>query len=266
VITADKGFPGGLELRTPILDVFPHSQWRSHVRECWDFLERYYRVTGDERCGTHIHISLVPNFDLTELKRIACAIIQFEPAFEALMPSHRRGNAYATSNWLSSPYLKRRGRSRAQSIDDIEKAFDVVEVFRLIQGYHSSNFCWNFRSLFESKQTMEFRQPPASSSLAEVLSWAELTMNFIQASIRHGSSVRNFAANVGGLRSFLEQINVDGVNEPGLMQRIWGNKPNGAAAEPVDISGEIMEGMDEVDKVTEETAEVLRRLYVRRLA
>jgi hypothetical protein len=112
---------------------------------------------------------------------------------------------------------------------------------------------------------MEFRQPPASSSLAEVLSWAELTMNFIQASIRPGSSVRNFASNVGGLRSFLAQVNVDGVNEPGLLQRIWENKPNGAAAEPVEISGEIMEGMDEVDKVTEETAEALRRMYVRRL-
>jgi hypothetical protein len=182
------------------------------------------------------------------------------------MPGHRRGNAYAASNWLSSPYLKRRGRSRAQSIDDIEKAFDVVEVFRLIQGYHSSNFCWNFRSLFENKETIEFRQPPASSSLSEVLSWAELTMNFIQASILYGSSARNFASNVGGLRLFLEQVNVDGVNEPGQLRRIWGNQPDGAAAEPVDISGEIMKGMDEVDKLTRETAERLRLTYARRLA
>lgn len=246
-------------MRSPILDVYPNSQWRNHVRRCWSFLKRYYRVTGDEHCSTHIHISLVPGFNLTELKRIASSIIYFEEAFEALMPQDRSGNAYAASNWLTSPNLRRKGRSRSQCIEEIGRAFDEVEVFRLIQGFKSHNLSWNFWNLYGKKGTIEFRSPPPSTSVSEALSWAELTMNFIQASLTHGSSMRNFVPNVGGLRSFLEKARVGGVNEPALLQRIWANKPANAARAPHEIDGEVLQGMDEVDTLTEEAAAELRR-------
>lgn len=215
-------------------------------------------VTGDEKCSTHIHISLVPNYSLQELKWIASAVIQFEPAFVALMPYHRRGNAYIISNWFGSPYLARRGKSRPQSIEEIEQAVDEVDVFRLIQGYKSANFCWNFYSLFGSKKTIEFRQPPASLSLSDALSWAEFAMTFVQAAMSHGSSLRNFSSNVGGLRAFMRKVNVPGMHEPDRLGKIWENKPDNAAIAPEEISGAVMKGMDKVDMLTKEVVAELR--------
>jgi Putative amidoligase enzyme len=246
-------------MRSPILRVFPDSPWREQVKETWTYLSRCYRITEDNSCGTHIHISMVPNYSLTELKHIASAVIQFEPAFEALMPDHRRGNAYAVSNWLHSPYLARRNKSRCQSIEAIECANDRVEVLRLVQGYRNHYFAWNFWTLFGPKGTIEFRQPPASVSAGDTLGWAELAMNFIQASVQRGSSVRNFASNVGGLRSFLEQVHVSGVNEPVWLRSIWRGMEEEAALGPVAVDRDMLKGMVTRDKITKEAAAELKR-------
>lgn len=223
-------------MKSPILDVFPGSPWRDHVRAAWRYLKRYYQVTADERCGTHIHISLIPNYDLAELKLIASSVVYFEPAFLALVPEHRRRSRYAASNWLMSPRLCQRGRSRAQSMEDIWNAVDAVDLFILIQGISNNSFMWNFLSLFTSKATIEFRLPPASLTLEETLGWAELALNFIQAATQHGSLRPRFAANVGGLRSFLRQVNVPGVNEPAWLRSIWKNKQGHEALEPTPVT------------------------------
>jgi Putative amidoligase enzyme len=239
---------GGLELISPILYVFPKSSWRSDVTATWNFFEKEYNIKdylGKSDNGTHIHISLQPAFDLQDLKRLASSIIHFEPAFEALMPEHRRGNAHAISNFLGSPHLQRQGRSRSESIVDIERTTDIPSLFRLIQGYKSNSFSWNFHSLFEPKHTIEFRQPPAATTLAESLSWAELTLNFVQASLQEGQSsrLRNFHPTVRGLRSFLEQENVrvPEVNEPAWLDRIWATTRMGASVEPKAVNGEVFE-------------------------
>ncbi len=251
-------------MRSPILYIYHNSQWRNHVTETWRYLTRHYDCTANEECSTHIHVSFAPKFTLAELKQLASAVIQFEPAFEALMPEHRRGNAWAVSNFLGSPYLKRQNKTRSESIEAIEGATDEVAVFRLIQGYENSNFSWNFRSLFGKKGTIEFRQPPASLSVDDALGWAELALNFVQAAIQGRSSIRRFLSNVGGLRSFLEQVNVLGVNEPARLLGLFGNKPANAASEPIDIDPAIIRDMDDKDKLTEKrTAQALTR-YRRR--
>ena len=246
-------------MRSPILYVFPHSQWRTHVRETWRYLRDYYIITGDENCSTHIHISLIPNYNLTDLKQIASAIIHFEEAFEALMPDHRRGNSFATSNWLGSPHLERQGRNRTQSIEAIAGAHDELELFRLIQGLDSNDFCWNFLSIFGEKGTIEFRQPPASLTLDETLTWAELAMNFIQASVQHRSSPLDFCSDLGGLRLFLEQVNIPGVNEPVRLQNLWADKPPNMALKPKRIHPEITHFRDRQSQLTERKVAEMRR-------
>jgi hypothetical protein len=250
-------------MRSPILDVFPRSPWRAQVIQTWGYLDKHYRILGDDRCSTHIHVSMIPNYNLANLKQIASTIIHFEEAFEALMPDHRRGNGFAASNWLCSPYLRRQGKNRLQSIEAIRKANDEVEVFRLIQGLDSHDFCWNFLNVFGDKGTIEFRQPPASLKVADVLGWAELVMNFIQASLHFGSSAHRFPANIGGLRSFLEQVNVDGVNKPDWLRHIWAGKPDDMALQPKQIPPETWSKRESTQQLTEKIVVELRRSRMR---
>jgi Putative amidoligase enzyme len=234
-VRADKRHLGGVEMVTPILNVSTDPIWRKHVEVAWEYLRRDYHVTSHGSCGTHIHISLLPNYDLRDLQRIASSAIYFEPAIEALVPADRRQNVWVRSNWRQSPLLMRKGRSRLQSVADIERATTKDEVISLMQHTGDNNFTWNFSHLMEQglKQTIEFRKPPASMTSAEALSWAELTMTFVQASIQHGtlSNLRRFEVNIGGLLRFLKQVNVPGVNEPHRLQRIWAGKPLEAAWE-----------------------------------
>jgi Putative amidoligase enzyme len=176
---------------------------------------------------------LDPFYTTLEIKRIAQAIIHFEPAFEALVPPVRRENLYAKSNWLDSPTLAREDKSRSQLITDIEEAVDAEAVIRLIQ-MPDRHYAWNLWAL-SSKETIEFRKPPASSTPEEVLSWAELAMSFIQASVKYKSTeiLQKVPATVGGLRWFILQFTVPEVNEAARMQRIWAGKDSNAALEPM---------------------------------
>lgn len=222
---------GGLELRTPILDIRPG--WRDHVIAAWDYLEKFYTIRSDRSCATHVHISLEPSYTLDQLKRIASSIIHFETALEAVMPPARRNNGWARSNWLSSPRLAAKNKSRKESIREIESVISRPSVIRLMQELGNPCFAWNLWSL-NDKSTIEFRKPPGSVTAAEALTWAELALNFIQAAIRFGDSDRlsNFPSNVGGLRNFLGQFNEPGVNEPERLRRLWDSVAPDAAIEP----------------------------------
>ena len=224
---------GPLEMISPIFDVYPLSGWRRHVIATWNFLEQHYAITTGDSCSTHIHVSLVPHYDLKDLKRVAVSIIHFEPAFEALMPEARRGNPFCQSNWLDSPRLAPAGLSRSESIAEIERKLDAYHVIASIQNGGDKCFAWNFESLKEHS-TIEFRKPPASSSADEALSWAELALNFIQASLKYGTSrrLKMIPSTIRGLRWFLEQVYVPGINVPSRLDRIWAGKDENAALEP----------------------------------
>ncbi|KAF7505495.1 hypothetical protein GJ744_000742 [Endocarpon pusillum] len=141
--------PWPLEMISPIFDVYPLSGWRRHVIATWNFLEQHYSITTRDSCATHLHVSLVPHYDLKDLKRVAVSIIHFEPAFEALMPEARRGNPFCQSNWLDSPCLAPAGLSRSESIAEIERKLDAYDVITSIQNGGDKCFAWNFESLRE---------------------------------------------------------------------------------------------------------------------
>jgi Putative amidoligase enzyme len=222
-------------MRSPILEVYPNSSWRDRVSTTWTYLEQHYYISSDYKCATHIHISLMPNYELKDLQRIASSAIYFEPALEALVPEERRRSGYAKSIWLHSPSFGRGMISRSAAIALIESTGSKQCLLQLLQG-SDTYYSWNFRNMAdrEAKKTIEFRKAPASLTAEEVLSWAEFAMNFAQASIEYGSSGRleDFTPNVGGLRSFLAKVCVPGVNEPRRLERIWAGKKPEAALEP----------------------------------
>ena len=115
---------------SPIFNVTTDPQWRDHAKATWQNLTRNYEISGNDACSTHIHVSLQPDYCLTDLKQIASSVIYFELAIEALVPEYRRGdedggNEYAKSNWLNSSELAKRGKTRSESIDEILGASSI---------------------------------------------------------------------------------------------------------------------------------------------
>jgi Putative amidoligase enzyme len=219
---------------SPILKATRGSRWREDVEATWNYLKIHYHITTNDECSTHIHISLDPCYSGDEIKRIAQAIIHFEPALEALVPPTRRGNVYTKSNWLDSPTLQRANKSRSQLIDDIKRANYASTAVRLMQNTDDRDYSWNFWSIY-SKETIEFRKPPASTTAEEALAWAEFAISFIQASIMYEDTtlLQKIPPTIGGLRWFLSRFPIPGVSEPKRMQRLWKGKDPTAMLEPV---------------------------------
>jgi Putative amidoligase enzyme len=207
---------------SPKLKVSANSPWRDHVAATWKFLKANYKITSDVSCSTHIHVSLMMQYSLEQVQRIAAAAIHFEEAVEALVPESRRINGSCRSSYINGPAGKVKQRSRGSLIAAIENTNNVSSVVGLMQHPGDKFYCWNFLPHFELG-TIEFRKPPPSETLADALGWAEFAINFVQASLSCGTSdkLRNFQPNVGGLRRFLRRVSTAGVNEPRRLERIW---------------------------------------------
>lgn len=225
---------------SPIFRAFPGATWRQDVEATWRYLCGNYDIVGTHKAGTHVHVGLEPDYTLTDLKRVAQAVIHFEPAFEYLVPRCRRINPYAKSNWLDSPGLARKGKSRPESIAALGAVNHPQELLSLLHPMELNGYCkdrsfsWNFFSYYE-KRTIEFRKPPMSMTSKEALSWAEVALSFVQASTRckNDQVLQDIPPTVGGLRWFLQQYaNETGVNEPWRMDRLWQGTEAEAMLEP----------------------------------
>ena len=235
VIEADMILIGEVELVSPILRAFPGSTWRKSVELTWKCLADRYDIDTNHQCGTHIHISLDPFFNVRELVQIAQAVLHFEPAIEALVPEDRRGNDFCKSNWLGSPHLGAANISRPDSVAKIGKIQDPSELIRCMGNREDRGYSRNFLSLMDKKKrTLEFRKPPGSTTVEQPLSWAEFVLSFIQAAIKCDSAeqLQRFPAHVGGLQWFLKQSNVPGVNEHHRLARLFAGQAPMATLQP----------------------------------
>ena len=195
----------------------------------WGFLDENYEVTGNDACGTHVHVSIAEGYSATVLKRVAWSVIHFEPAFEAIVPQNRRGNEYARSNWIDNKHFGYARKSRAQSIALIEECTQIRDIVELMCPDMSKYWGWNFSNLVrDPKYTIEFRRGAVSTKLDDVLVWVELAMSFIQAAVKVGSSeyLRQSPNTVQGLRSFLNQglILKGGMNDHRYLDLLFKDK------------------------------------------
>lgn len=212
-----------MEIISPILRFQEKSTWRHHVQTLWTFLGGDYEVSADATCSTHVHVSKAEGYTPDQLKRLAQAVIHFEPAFEALVPSERRKNEYARSNWIDNKNFGYKRLSRADSIALLEQCTTVREVINLMNPDGSKYFGWNFQAI-PKYSTVEFRRGAASTSANDVFSWVELAVSFVNAALklRTASDLRNFAGNIGGLTAFIEVGVVEGpgLNDKRYFQRL----------------------------------------------
>ncbi|KAF7510227.1 hypothetical protein GJ744_006923 [Endocarpon pusillum] len=227
--------PWGVEMVSPIFVAYCGSPWRTHVESTWNYLQQYYKITEDDSCATHIHVSVEGGYSFEEIKRVARSAIHFEAAVEALVPSVRSGGIceWAKSSWLDSEHLALEDRSRERSMIFLDTVNDFYSFLSVMNPDGERGYTWNFHSI-EKFYTIEFRKPPASITANEVLSWAELAMSFVQASIKHGSleKLRRIPSTIGGLCWFLEQCNVPGFNEHHRLNRFWEGKDARAFQQP----------------------------------
>lgn len=244
-------------MTSPILVAYPASPWRRHVEATWKFLQQHYHLTGDECCSTHVHVSVEGGYSLDEIKRVAQASIHFEPALDALIPPHRRGGncEFTKSSWLDSDHFALESRARLQSVAYIDKITDFHSLLLVMNPDNDKKYGWNFHSI-KTYYTIEFRKPQASTMVNEVLSWAELAMSFVQAAIQHGSphKLAKVPPTVGGLRWFLGQSHVLGLNEPQRLQWFWKGKRQTDFVEAMPMrlflsseDKEVIESMREID-------------------
>lgn len=226
---------------SPIFDIDTHSSWQLHVREIWKYLVDNYELRNSDNRYTTIHVCFSPKYNLTELQRIACSIIHFETAFEALQPENIHDAERALSHWLHIPSFAQSPRSRSASIDYIEQPYQIYrDLLRVLQGnsdpvYGGELYAWNFYGV-DKGGMIEFRKPPGCLPPTQVFSWAELTMTFILASMRYGSSANlsAFSHDIGGLKEFVSQVDIPGgVGTPHYLHRMWEGKNLKAAREPI---------------------------------
>lgn len=205
----------------------------------WRFLLADFHVSSNASCGTHVHLSRVGGYSLSDLKKICQSLIHFEPAFEAILPEERLGNEYGRSNWLDNKNFGHQNLSRRQSIAIIQRVSTMRELVLLMNPDHDKMFGWNFLYLLNNPHgTIEFRRGAASTSVQDVFIYIEIAMSFLEAAVRLGDveSLKSVPATVGGLQWFIQAAKLpDGI--PGLfdsryLKLFFAGKSQSAFREP----------------------------------
>ncbi|KAK4172033.1 putative amidoligase enzyme-domain-containing protein [Triangularia setosa] len=186
----------GVEVISHILRAYQGSAWRREVEKMWEFIDANYVVLDNRNCSTHVHLSRAEPWTVDQIKRLAQAIIHFEPAFEVMVPPERRNNEYARSNWIDNARFV--GKSRDQAMDEIEKQRTIKDVLNLMHGA-------NDQSKYYATKTVEFRRGAPSKNVKDVFMWVELAMEFMQAAIiiKTRADFSKYARNVGGLKRLI---------------------------------------------------------------
>lgn len=203
-----------------------HPPWKDVIRATWTYLLKYYTIIPEasSECGTTIQISHGRDCTLPELKKIAAAIIHFEPVLSVLV--NQREEAAKTNNGSSTPIIKRNWRdnprlgagkaklTRPQSIAAIEsiqpnlKLGDIAPLLELVQPGNDEEYAWVlYRVAFD--RVIQYRQAPACESGDDVIMWADLAVSFIEGALAYrstGGGVQRIAPNHQGLRYFLSGV------------------------------------------------------------
>ncbi|KAF9642850.1 hypothetical protein BDM02DRAFT_1857295 [Thelephora ganbajun] len=116
-INHDKEYP--IELVSPILHFQQGDHFRDYVKGVWDRIATPCIIGTNNSCGTHVHVSTSNDYTSVQVKAVARAILYFESAINALVPSHHLGNEYCKSFFASNQEFK--GKTIGQAVAIVDK-------------------------------------------------------------------------------------------------------------------------------------------------
>ncbi|KAF9643007.1 hypothetical protein BDM02DRAFT_3192336 [Thelephora ganbajun] len=133
-LTYDSSIEDGgkhpIELVPPIFRFTPNDPFRDHVRGVWDCIEPPCAVWTNDSCSTHIHVSPSNVCTLAQVKAVACAVLYFEPAINALVPPHRLSNMWCKTFFANNVNFQ--GREVVQAVAQVDGARSLDAVVELM--------------------------------------------------------------------------------------------------------------------------------------
>lgn len=213
----------------------------------WEYLRTTQDIITNETCGTHVHVSFDEGWTLTALKRLCQSILYFEPAFEALLPTHRLRNEYAKSNSVDNSNFRK--LPQQDCFAAIERCAGLADLALLMNpddphtGNEDKMFGWNLRYILKRgpKGTIEFRRGAGSSRKEHAFMWIELAISFVSAAVKQGvpDILKTIKPDISGLRAFIEQANLpthtSGLYAPQYLNELYRNKNGAASRQPVPL-------------------------------
>ena len=198
---------------------------------------------------------------LDQVRNVSRSILYFEEAFEALLPLERRGNRQCRSNRIDNPKLRCLPDLDAccQAIQECTtiKALTHLMNANANEDYGLSildevvgvnmetdrRYAFNFENLLEGKigtigkdaqlgiafidcssSKAEFRRPPCVTNYEDCVMWVEFGASFILAAMQCGISLdhlRSYQPDVAGLEAFIGMTVLAGVNDEGILARMF---------------------------------------------
>lgn len=185
----------------------------------WWVLSTKFNTSSTAQCSTHVHISPTQgSWTLSQVKRVAKAVLYYERSIDTLLPQERRQNIWAQSNrhntitkpqdvatlftWIDGakdiPYI---ALIMCAFSKDSQYGRDVGKT----QDFVHNVFRWNFMPLTKgSMGTIEFRQPPGSSNAVATKLWVTFAASFIQGAILYADNLNGTQPpTLEGFRSLL---------------------------------------------------------------
>lgn len=171
------------------------SGWRSVQEKLWNGLQHRFIVTPSESCSTHVHVSYrrKHGWSLKRLKLLAWTVIYFERCIDSIMPEHRRQNQFCRSNRYNSTLKGKSMREIFHLILQIKNNEQGHVALAELLCPDGRWYRWNFQRMAKQNpqiQTVEFRQPPGSTTAQEATLWPQLTLSIVAGTIvnRHRPS------------------------------------------------------------------------------
>lgn len=218
--------PGSVEIISPFFRLQPNVDWRKTVRRFWTFLQRYYRLTNDAQSyGTRIYMSHDQGYSQTEYYNLASAIMTFDPVITELVPSRSWSDQSARS--IKKFNHRFHGMTAPECVGRIRMTESQRAFHSLLKGRGGKQFSWVFDN--HPAGMIEFRQSPPSLCAEDALTWAELTLNFVQVALdREDIGEATDVPDVGHLHSFLQSghFQQSALGSPELLARVWNWKQN----------------------------------------
>lgn len=233
-VNSSCSFTVGLELVSPVLsasDSYAAPPWAATLSHVFNTLHASFHLHNSSSTSSHIHLSLSPQLNASQLCALAKSTLLFESALDSLVAPSRRGSSsyWTQSSRSASPAL--RGHNMAQCFDILDACLDtkssdvggddeamhaIVRTMNLYPHHsatgraqgrtsdfvHGGVFKWNLAGLLSDGSgtgTVEFRQPPGSMSAAEARAWVVLAVGFVAGAVGLHEDGTDVAARDGGV-------------------------------------------------------------------